>query len=234
MSILRKIAAFIDGWKMKKRKNSKNIEIYKQIALMPFRDADELMKKLDIDLNFYKFAKYATISNPKSYFIYGILRIVKKTCISLLHKSDYVCERTINSSDNKDIMDESDESMIDDENFLIRRLIETLSNVINFRDTDEAALFMLFLNLENMEQFLREENDLKRYYKIGNENIKSTIDDFVERIDDDISKIKSSEIWFLDNSRYQHRKLPLFKSILKRFDRALSMATRSGCGISDS
>ncbi|MCP4581311.1 MAG: hypothetical protein GY839_06810 [candidate division Zixibacteria bacterium] len=215
-----------------KEKNKKEFELYKYFALMPYNKARDFAKTLHVDLDYYKMVKFAQLVDSKDYFLYSVMRTIKKTCFSLLHKEEYVGSLTKGkrkqqiAPDEDTIQDEITESMMDDINFLVRKLVETLVNVICFSKSNNEIAYMIYLNSENMDLFLRKQNDFNAFYSIKNLNVKSSIEGYYKCIIEDIKKI-DGDLWFIDSKNLKNKRFSVFKSIFLRYQTAMLLANNN-------
>ncbi len=224
-SILLKLESFFSRWR-KKLNNDR--EIFFLIS-RPIRQADRFLKKLYPDDDFYRSARYAFVSteDAKKLYLYGCARQVVKASMVLLHNEEFILEKP-----KKEDIDSTGrailESVIDEQNIIIRKHIELLVNLINFTNYNKKEAYRIFLNLENLEHFLGRQSDFKSFYENKSENIDFSISNFVERINNDLKVLGTSSLFFLKedwSKRVMSFTLPLFKSARQRYMLALSTAT---------
>ena len=80
------------------------------------------------------------------------------------------------------------ESILDEQNGRIRKLVEALMDLICFRETNEDAYFRHLLLLRYLNRARGTQNDLKDFYACPNRNIEAQ----VERAAEEISDLESS------------------------------------------
>ncbi len=196
----------------------------------PLKLVDRFKKKLNVDDSFYRMAKYVLAADAKSLFLYGCARQVNKACISLIHKEGLIKGGPDNAgepstSERELIGRELIETFYDEQNLWIRKLIEILLSLINFQATNTNEAYRIFLSAENLDLFLGKQKEFRDFYGFTSGNVKSSIQSFVSRIEEDLTTLGVKNIWFLDNKKMKSRTPSVFTSILSRYKQALPLAT---------
>jgi len=215
--------------------NSPDSDAYSEQALeffisQPLKLTERFMKKIYADDQFYRQARYALVADARSLHLYGCARQVRKACISLIEKQDFVKEpvdkEPQSSTSQEAALDrEIIEAVYDEQNLWIRKLIEILVNLINFQNTNSNEAYRIFLSAENLDLFLGKQKDFKDFYAFTSGNVDSSIQGYAERIENDLKTLGFKSIWFLDGGRLKAQIPPVFSSILSRYKRALPLAT---------
>jgi len=204
----------------------------------PLRSANRLIKQLYSDDNFYETATYAWVDekDAKKLFLYGVCKEVIKTCIGLMNDRDFLQEVPDGKNPNH-VEKISVGSIMDVQTYRMRKMVELLSLLILFdRNTKHDEEYRIFLSAENMDFALARQEDFKDLYegrKIS--NTQHSIDDFAGRIKDDMKRIKVTELWFLDNKKFEKQKPSVFKNKKALYLNALIVANadeRLALGIS--
>lgn len=223
--ILIKIEGRISKWR-KKLKVNPDIDFF---VAQPIRQADRFLKKLYSDDDFYRSARYAWVSpdTAKKLYLYGCARQVVKATMVLLQNKEHILEKpkkgSIDSMGRMIL-----EGIIDEQNIIIRKHIELLANLLNFSRFNKDEAYRLFLNLENLEHFLSRQGDFKDFYESQSVNIQHSINDFLDRIKEDLKNLKVSETWFLKKDwekKVESFAPPLLTSVRQRYKSALPFAT---------
>lgn len=215
--------------------NNPDLDAYSEEALeffvsQPLKLTERFMKKIYADDQFYRQARYALVADAKSLYLYGCARQVRKACISLIEKQDFVKEppdkeRQASINQEATLDREIIEAVYDEQNLWIRKLIEILVNLINFQDTNVNEAYRIFLSAENLNLFLGKQKDFKDFYAFKSGNVDSSIQGYAQRIENDLKTLGLKSIWFLDGGRLKAQIPPVFSSILSRYKRALPLAT---------
>lgn len=211
-----------------RRRISIDKQMYSSIAL-PHRQASQFQEKIFPDDNFYRSAKYASVSleSAKKIFLYGCARQIIKASVLLLENSEHLLGPPKKEDENT-LTRAISESIIDAQNLIIRKHIELLANLINFSSLNIDESYRIFLNAENLEFFLGKKADFKDFYESESLNTACSIKMFADRIREDIKKIPKNELWFLKpdwEDCLKTVRLPLFKSVRQRYMLALQGAS---------
>lgn len=191
----------------------------------PLKVADRFMKKLYSDDEFYRTARYALVADAKELYLYGSARQVKKACISLMRQEEFAKEPPGKDDESTTLGREIIEAVVDEQNLLIRKLIENFINLINFQDTNKNEVYRIFLSAENLDLFLGKQKDFREFYDFTSGNVQSSIDTYFNRMKEDLKRLGVETLWFLNKDNLNKRKVPVFNSILSRYKRALPLAT---------
>lgn len=206
----------------------------------PLRSADRLMKQLYADDHFYETATYAWVgeNDAKKIFLYGVCKEVIKSCIGLTSDKEFLQE----VPDRKEKEPERMEKIItggitDAQTQRIRKMVELLSLLILFdRNTKRDEEYRVFLSAENLDLALARQEDFRELYEGRSiSNTQHSIDDFAQRIQNDLKTLGVQELWFLHKDKLQKLKPSVFESKKKLFLSALLVANadeRFALGIS--
>jgi len=181
----------------------------------PLRSAKRLMEQLYSDDHFYETAAYAWIgeTDAKKLFLYGVSKEVMKTCIGLINDREFL-EESPPQTGIEMIQKIIVGSILDVQSYRVRKMIELLSLLILFdRNTKKDEEYRVFLNAENLDLALARQQDFKELYE-GRTiyNTKHSIDDFAERITEDLKRLGLTELWFLDKAKFKNQRPSVFKS----------------------
>jgi hypothetical protein len=207
-------------------------------ASAPLRSANRLMKLLYGDDQFYETATHAWVGSgdAKKLFLYGACKEVMKTSIEMLEGKDHLKEGPEDA--NSDQMTKLVLcSFIDSQTYRVRKLVELLSILILFdRNRGRDEEYRVFLNAETLDLELSRLKDFRELYdgKVV-ANMQHGVDEFVERIENDLGVLGVTALWFLDRQKVMKREPSVFTSRRQMFLRALEVATpdeRLALGIS--
>jgi hypothetical protein len=190
----------------------------------PLQVTERFAKKLYENDDFYHSARFSLVAEAKKLFLYGCAHQVKKACIALIRQEELLEEPPDKELKKTQIGREITESVLDEQNLWIRKLLEILTNLINFQTSNFDKAYRIFLNSENLELFIGKQNDFKEFFDFTSTNVQSSIDKFLARIERDLSSLKQKGIWLLDE-QWRKKRLPVFSSIRSRFKMALTLAT---------
>ena len=204
----------------------------------PLRSADQLMKQLYSDDNFYETATYAWVGeeDAKKLFLYGVCKEVIKACIELMNDKDFLQEVPA-KKDLEPMFKIITGSIKDAQIYRIRKMIELLTVLILFnKNTKRDEEYRIYLNAENMDLSLSRQKDFQELYEgRAISNIQQSIDDFALRINEDMKKIGVTDLWFLDKNKFNKQKPTIFKSMRTLLLEALLAASndqRMALGVS--
>jgi hypothetical protein len=206
----------------------------------PLRSANRLMNQLYSDDQFYETATYAWVgeADAKKLFLYGVCKEVMKTCVGLMNDGEFLEEVPPETeTDTETITKIIAGSIMDVQTYRVRKMIELLSLLILFdRNTKNDEEYRIFLNAENMDLALAQQQDFRELYEgRAISNTQHSINDFAERISQDMQKLGVPELWFLDNKKFRRQKPSVFKSKKSLYLEALLVASadeRIALGIS--
>jgi hypothetical protein len=205
---------------------------------LPLRSADQLMKKLYSDDNFYETATYAWVNekDAKKLFLYGVCKEVIKACIELMNDKEFLQEFP-SKKDLDHIFKIIIGSISDAQTYRIRKMIELLTFLILFnKNTKRDEEYRIYLNAENMDLSLSRQKDFQELYEgRAISNTQHSIDDFANRINEDMKKMGVTDIWFLDKNKLKKQKPTIFKSMRTLYLEALLVANtdqRMALGVS--
>lgn len=178
---------------LKKNKLDQEINLWIQLAIKP---AYDLAQKLYPEDDFYQ-SRYSWKSpdDSKKIFIYGCLRQIQKAGVALMTQGEFIKEPSApeTSTTTRTII----ESVLDEQHFWIRKLIEVFVNLLNFNPTDNGELFRLFLSSENYDLFRRKKSDFTEFHEKSSDNIQSSVDTYKERVVEDLKKLSLTQSWFI-------------------------------------
>lgn len=192
----------------------------------PLKQANTLLAKLYKDDSFYFSARYAWTrpEDSKKILLYGYARQVMKTCLTLMENEEHILE--VPKKESIDTLGKVIiEGIIDTQQMVLRRHIETLVNLINFSNFDKGEVYRIFLNAENLERFLGRQSDFGTFYESRSGNVDSSLKTYSDRIHGDLKTLNVSTIWFLKKDWDSRKSPPVFESMRKRFIEALPHAT---------
>lgn len=104
------------------------------------------------------------------------------------------------------------ESIADEQSFRIRKLVEILTDLISFRETNEQGYYRHMLLLKDLRAARSTQQDLSQFYACPNENIASQ----VKRLADDTAAVEASGEIDLADCWYLARKTPMSAAALSR------------------
>ena len=192
----------------------------------PLKQANAFLLQLYKSDDFYFSARYAWIGpkDAKKLFLYGYAREVIKAGIVLLENEEHILE--VPKDKDVDTLGRIIiEAIIDTQNVILRKHIESLVNLINFSNFNKEEAYRIFLNAENLEHFLGRQADFGTFYESRSGNIDSSIKEFSDRIYKDLKNLDIPNIWFLQKNWDKRKGPPVFESLRKRFIDALPYAT---------
>ena len=206
----------------------------------PLRSADRLMKQLYTDDHFYETATYAWVGekDAKKLFLYGTCKEVIKSCIGLTNDKEFLQEVPNHKEKEPGRMEKIIIGGITDaQTYRIRKMVELLSLLILFdRNTKRDEEYRIFLSAENLDLDLARQEDFRELYEGRTiSNTQYSINNYTNRIQDDLKTLGVQGSWFLHKDRLKNLKPSVFESKKKLFLSALLVANadeRLALGIS--
>lgn len=127
--------------------------------------AEELRKELGIDeQNFRKLAPDIN-GQCKQYFLYRILDEIQKAGLKILEWKEYISENNPAQLQRIDY-----ETLIDDQQFRARKLVEALVDCILFSTTDDEAHYNDYLLLHELNDYARSQEDRYEFFGFHSNN----------------------------------------------------------------
>lgn len=127
--------------------------------------ADDLRKELGLDeLNFRRLASNLN-QEPKRYFLYRVLDEIQKAALKIVHWKEYLSEEEPDKLQRIDY-----ETIIDDQQFRARKLVEVLVDTILFSTTNDPAHYRDYFFLHELNECARSQDDRNEFFGFHNKN----------------------------------------------------------------
>jgi hypothetical protein len=127
--------------------------------------ADDLRKELGLDeLNFRRLAPNLN-QEPKRYFLYRVLDEIQKAALKIVHWKEYLSEEEPDKLQRIDY-----ETIIDDQQFRARKLVEVLVDAILFSTTNDPAHYRDYFFLHELNECARSQDDRNEFFGFHNKN----------------------------------------------------------------
>src|SRR5258708_22405396 len=166
----------------------------------------------------------------RRHFAYSVLDEIEQAAMALKLSEESLGEAPENRAD-----DEGGERLlrnafaaVEREQALhIRRLTETLVDLINFSQTNSNVYYDHYLLYRELDDHKRRKSDFERYFNCENLNTQSSIDFTKRSIGEAEKRLQLGDCWYLDGKNPKPQggnKLASFKTC---FDNALPLATQA-------
>ena len=165
------------------------------------RCAAELRKHLSIDETEYSLFAGQVLADCRSYVLYIALDEVKKASIQIMRLRDLLDEKGATKQSRKRDRIERlvTNSVLEEQQMRVRRLLELLVTLVLFSTTNEQSYYRHLLLLEDVERSLSENNDLQEFWGQRSANIDDHIMSQIQWIRQIESEINLNLCWYLNN-----------------------------------
>ena len=164
----------------------------------------ELRKELKWSDNSYHMIYGANSSDPKGYYLYGVLNEIEKACFSVMQADDWIKESedsydpsTYDDEDKQRINDNLLQSRIDELSVWERKMTELMVTLVGFREVNEEDYYRHFLAVHELQHLSHSQNDLKEYYGMKSENYAYQQQELHELIDNIAKQLDVSKTWYV-------------------------------------
>ncbi|MFA5033952.1 MAG: hypothetical protein WC614_13170 [bacterium] len=160
------------------------------------KGANELRKELCIDEQSYLFVAGQSHADARAYVLYTALDEVQKTSIYLMSLRELLQDPfLVTPGDQPGRIVQT--HTFEEQETRIRRLLEVLVMLILFDKTNEQPYYRHLLLIEQLEEFLSMNLDLKDFYGAQSMNIEDSIDNQINWIQKVESEIDLQKAWYL-------------------------------------
>jgi hypothetical protein len=188
---------------------------------VPLKGGGELRRKLKWSNSSYHFTHPAHTSDPKGYYLYGVLNEVEKAILSVMQADEFVADSraagmpTDLDEDGQRIGDNVFQSRIDELSLWQRKMTELMVELQGFSSVNTDDYYRHYLALHELQSLHRSQADLKEYYNATNENYAFQEKELNQQIDALAPKLDPAKCWYAEvkNRRITHR----FENFDKRF-----------------
>ncbi|MEP7012019.1 MAG: hypothetical protein ABJC13_16965 [Acidobacteriota bacterium] len=177
----------------------------------------------------YRFSVGFSQENARSYFLYAALDEVSKTSVTIGRWAEF-----LDAPEDDDPRDSFGhvkrvvlESVLDEQDFRRRRLLEVLIDLLCFRTTNEQGYYRDLMQLQDLQDTISVKEDFREFYGFNNEVLRSQIDEKSLQIHQTEDTIELRRCWYRkDTKRLGGNPKPggLLTSIRQRLKIALAQA----------
>lgn len=198
-----------------------------------WKGAHELRKILDTDEDSFRTVSGYSHLDARSFYLFAVLDEIQKTSVAIRRWMEFLQDSQEGQSVNpKDpIRRVILESVLDEQDFRRRRLLEILVDLICFRATNEQDYYRHYMLLRQLQYGLTVREDFRRFYGFVSERLTASLDPEVEWIHQlEDRSIESSRCWYRRSQKNlgnSPRPGQLFSSFRYRLGVALPEATES-------
>jgi hypothetical protein len=182
---------------------------------------NKLRKHLAINEATFRSVAAFALEKPKEVYLYRVLDEIQKAGVSINLWFDYLNDAKKVELTDSHIERVVHESIIDDQSFRARKLIEGLVELICFSETDEEIYYRDFFLLHELSESIRAQRDRKEFFAFESENTAFAI----QLAANDIRELEKGGLdpkkrWYLANPE------PLNANWIKRGPQFSSFRTR--------
>jgi len=189
--------------------------------------ADELRKVIGLDeINFRRLSPNLN-GEPKKYFLYRILDEIQKAGLKILDWKEFLLEGKLDDMHRIDF-----ESIIDDQQFRARKLVETLVDAILFSTTNDQAHYGDYFHLHELNEYARSQEDRSEFFGFHNKNAEWVVNRILENVRDlETEGFDPRSRWYIRNGsvlneKWKNKGVP-FSSFRDRYKMVLPIALPS-------
>lgn len=195
----------------------------------PLRAGFGLSEATGLDETTYRSVAGHALQNNRGYYHYGVIDEVVKATVAIRRWVDYLSNPDrMDGGGDKHFARVVVESLLDEQKLWTRKLIELLCDLILFQSTNSQEYYRLYLLCQELDAYLRLQDDCDEFFECQSLNAKSTINSLVGEIQRLSKTIDLKNVWFLKPG-LKLTKLPsagqLFSSARSRFKLALKQGT---------
>jgi len=146
------------------------------LSKVAFRATNDLRKHLKIDELNFRFAAPFSQNKSKDVYLYRVLDEVQKAGVSIQLWQEYLSDPKGGEKVEEQLERVLFESIIDDQSFRARKLVETLVELICFSQTDEEIYYRDFFLLRDLHESIQAQEDRKEFYAFESSNTNYSIE----------------------------------------------------------
>ena len=174
-----------------------------QLIEIPLKAAGVLRDKLGWSEDSYHYTYPPTTTNPKGYYLYGVLNEIEKACMSIMQANEFVSDsRKVDEpadvdDDAKRIKNNILLSRVDELALWQRKLTEYMVELQGFASANKTNYYKHFLIINELQSLHRTIDDLTEFYDVDNSNYRYQEQDLITQIDALTPKLDASKIWYV-------------------------------------
>jgi hypothetical protein len=175
---------------------------YDVFTEMIIKGAAELRKKNKWDYNSYQFTYGASSSDPKGYYLFGVLSEIEKTAMSMMQMAEFVVESRAKDvpkgldDEGQRIADNVLQAQIDELTLWQRKMTEIIVDLIGFRTTNSKGYYQHYLVLNELASLRRTQADIKEYYGAVSANYAEQEKNLIQQADMLAARLDPKKCWY--------------------------------------
>jgi hypothetical protein len=135
-----------------------------------FRATNDLRKHLKIDEKSFRFVAPCALARPKDAYLYRILDEVQKAGVSIQLWREYLSDTKRDEKVPGQLERVLFESVVDDQSYRARKLVEALVELICFSDTDQEIYYRDFFLLRDLHLSVESQRDRREFFAFESAN----------------------------------------------------------------
>lgn len=174
----------------------------KDFIMIPLRGAAELRKKIKWSNDNYHFTYPPNTTDPKGYYLYGVLNEVDKAVLSVMQAYEFVADSRAagvpkeTDEEKQIIADNIFQSRIDELALWQRKMTELMVELRGFQSANTTEYYRHYLTLYELQSLRRSQADLKEYYDVANENYAFQERELIQELDSLVTKLDPARCWY--------------------------------------
>jgi hypothetical protein len=163
----------------------------------------DLRKKIHWTYQSYNSIYGATSSDPKGYYLYGVLNEVEKACLSMMKAHEWIEKSKLAGipdsldDDGQRIRDGILQARIDELTMWQRKMTELMVELVGFRDVNENHYYEHYLAMHELRELKWSQDDLKEYYAAKSENYLYQERELKQQIDRLVPSLQADKCWYV-------------------------------------
>lgn len=196
-----------------------------QLAGLIIRASAQLRDHIGWSNDSYHMTYGANSSDPKGYYLCGVLNEVEKACFSMMLTADWVKESEASydpedfDEEKRRINDNLLQSKIDELSVWERKMTELMVALVGFRDANSEDYYKHFLAVHELQHLAHSQKDLTEYYGMTSENYTYQQGELHSLIDTIAESLDTSKTWYV-----KKRRDGALKRSLQNFDKRFEYA----------
>lgn len=170
---------------------------------LPLKGGAALRKRLKWTHDSHYHTHPPTTSDPKGYYLYGVLNEVEKAVLSVMQAYEFIKdsrkqgEPTLTDDDGKRIADNVIQSRIDELALWQRKMTELIVELQGFKGCNSEDYYRAYLIVSELAGVRRSKEDLKEYYGANNKNYAYQENELLQQLAGLTPKLQVAKCWFV-------------------------------------
>ncbi len=175
---------------------------YGSFSELAIKGSARLRERLKIGEDSVSLIYGPNTSNPKKYYLNGVLNEVEKAGMAMMYTADFVIESKkkpepeIKDATGYRISNNAIQIKIDELTLSERKLTETLIDLVGFRRVNSADYYRHYVVLHELDTKKKVLNDMHEFSGIKNKNLSYQINELKQQADTLAAKLDPAKCWY--------------------------------------